>query len=81
MHFRCLQCDFIGDFAHELLDHMAREDHAEDCSVRCPNSKWNVASSDIEGHYKECVALKTNVKCLRCEEYQGCHSKAMKMFC
>ena len=80
MHSRCSQCDFIGDFAHELMDHREKEGHTEDYNVRCPNCKWNVPSQDIGRHYEECVALKTFVKCLRCDDYQvgGFKSKVGK---
>ena len=67
--FKCsqAQCDFVGDFAHDLTRHMGEEGHMDNTSVCCPNCKWSTQISEIEVHYKDCVMNALMVKCQVCD--------------
>ena len=55
--FTCSICTFRGDFARELMDHMA-EDHKEVGTVKCPICEQESSLKNIENHYRNCVKIK-----------------------
>ena len=63
--FKCLQCEFKGGFAAELIAHMREEGHGDNPVVKCPRCKDEMPLLDTESHMKEC-ALEDNVKCSFC---------------
>ena len=64
--FKCRQCEYVGDFAKDLINHMGAEGHMDNPLVCCPNCKWNAQISEIEDHYKDCVKNALMVKCEIC---------------
>ena len=55
--FTCAICTFRGDFARELMDHMA-QDHKEVSTAKCPICDQESSLENIENHYRNCVKIK-----------------------
>ena len=55
--FTCAICTFRGDFARELMDHMA-QDHKEVGTGKCPICDQESSLDNIENHYRNCVKIK-----------------------
>ena len=75
--FKCGLCQFIGEFAKDLLEHMKTENHSQNQTVHCPNCKWNVPMLDIESHYQSCVKY-AKLKCEICDYQNKSQSEILR---
>ena len=53
--FRCYHCDYVGNFASDIVQHMAEADHENEGHVECPSCKERIEGEAISTHYEGCV--------------------------
>ena len=72
--FKCYHCEYFGDFATDLVKHMAEAHNLSEGYATCPSCKSCMSIQIISNHYEDCVnknfpkkGCNKNRKCQYCE--------------